>query len=75
MHTELTNTSLQKVIVTGDPNILMPPGAKVWPPYQTGDQRQLRFGGGAVDGVAVEKDDIRREACDFWRSIPKELHH
>lgn len=66
---------LASFIATGDPNTRRYEGAPEWPAYEAwagAGARQLRIGRGRV---VVEKDDIRREACEFWRSIPGQMKH
>ncbi|KAK4702104.1 hypothetical protein P7C70_g4122, partial [Phenoliferia sp. Uapishka_3] len=69
---EFTYTRTSPVIVTGDPNLLLPSDSTAWPTYRTDAQNQLRFQG---TQATVEADDIRREATEFWRSIPEVLQH
>ncbi|KAM0277065.1 hypothetical protein ACHAQH_006135 [Verticillium albo-atrum] len=62
---------LASFVLTGDPNKLREEGSAEWPGYEPKGYgleaeapEQLVVG---RDGPEVEKDDIRREQCLFWR--------
>ncbi|KAF8751501.1 Carboxylesterase family [Rhizoctonia solani] len=46
--------------------------APAWPRYTTQNETQIRFSNGTA---YTEPDNIRRNATDFWRSIPDVLMH
>ncbi|KPM35895.1 hypothetical protein AK830_g10664 [Neonectria ditissima] len=57
---------LSSFVATGDPNTHRYPGSPKWPQYAGGadEPQQLVVQPGATK---VEKDEIRKEACLFWR--------
>ncbi|KAI3396263.1 hypothetical protein diail_12345 [Diaporthe ilicicola] len=62
---------LASFVATGDPNTLKYPGSPEWPQYtpsgyglDSEPALQLLV---QPDGTTVEKDEIRREACLYWR--------
>ncbi|KAG9082273.1 hypothetical protein FRC06_005144, partial [Ceratobasidium sp. 370] len=59
-------------IASGNPNTHKDSSALSWPVYDLKNQTQLRFSNGSA---FVEPDNIRRNATDFWRSIPDVLMH
>ncbi|KAM0335174.1 hypothetical protein ACHAQA_000215 [Verticillium albo-atrum] len=58
-------------VLTGDPNVLRLPETPEWPAYEPAGYGLESEAPLQVvvnpDGVAVEKDDTRREGCLFWR--------
>lgn len=69
------NAYYTSFITSGDPNFLKSSESDtIWPVYSTTERYQLKFGG--KGGIAeVEADNIRLEAVEYWRSIPRILHH
>ncbi|KAF4817552.1 Lipase 1 [Colletotrichum siamense] len=63
-------------VVNGDPNTLKASPAAEWSLYSKPGSDGL---GWQVDvspnGTWLEKDSIRREALEYWRSIPVKLNH
>ncbi|QRV89870.1 carbohydrate esterase family 10 protein [Ceratobasidium sp. AG-Ba] len=59
-------------IASGNPNTHRNRSAPAWPVYDLNNETQLRFSNGSA---FVEPDNIRRNATDFWRSIPDVLMH
>ncbi|KAJ0166539.1 Lipase 1 [Colletotrichum tanaceti] len=63
-------------VVGGDPNAFKAPGAVDWIGYHgagsDGLGWQVRVG---ANETRIEKDDIRREAIEFWRANSKKLGH
>ena len=62
---------LASFVATGDPNTLRYPGSPEWPQYtpsgyglDSEPALQLLV---QPNGTTVEKDEIRREACLYWR--------
>ncbi|KAF8704552.1 type-B carboxylesterase lipase family, partial [Rhizoctonia solani] len=62
---------LPAVIAAGNPNKVSS-SAPVWPRYTIQNKIQIRFSNGTA---YTEPDNIRRNATDFWRSIPDVLMH
>ncbi|WYZ40811.1 hypothetical protein EsH8_IV_001152 [Colletotrichum jinshuiense] len=63
---------LSSFVLTGDPNPHRYPGSPEWPRYEpTGygidSEPALQIVVQPNNGTKVEKDDIRREACLYWR--------
>ncbi|CAE6403418.1 unnamed protein product [Rhizoctonia solani] len=67
----LMNAYWSSFVVFGDPNKANA-SAPAWPRYTTQSQTQIRFSNGTA---YAEPDNIRRNATDFWRSIPEVLMH
>ncbi|KAG8747312.1 hypothetical protein FRC10_001491 [Ceratobasidium sp. 414] len=59
-------------IASGNPSTHKDSSAPSWPVYDLKNGTQLRFSNGSA---FVELDNIRRNATDFWRSIPNVLMH
>ncbi|CAE6457227.1 unnamed protein product [Rhizoctonia solani] len=68
---KLMNAYWGSFIVSGDPNKANS-SAPAWPRYTTQNETQIRFSNGTA---YTETDSIRRNATDFWRSIPDVLMH
>ncbi|KAF5022182.1 hypothetical protein F66182_5769 [Fusarium sp. NRRL 66182] len=58
---------LASFVATGDPNSHRYPGSPKWPTYDGAEKSPLQI---VVQpkNTKVEKDNIRREACQYWRS-------
>ncbi|KAB5591730.1 Carboxylesterase [Ceratobasidium theobromae] len=69
---KLMNAYWSSFIVTGDPNKLLNGTAPYWTKYTTKNQTQIKLSNGTA---YTKADDIRRNATDFWRSIPDILMH
>lgn len=69
---KLMNAYWSSFIVSGDPNKYVNVTAPRWAKYTTKNQAQIRFSNGTA---YIEPDNIRRNATDFWRSIPDVLMH
>ncbi|KEP51580.1 carboxylesterase [Rhizoctonia solani 123E] len=67
---KLMNAYWSSFIVSGDPNKIG--SAPAWPRYTIDDETQIRFSNGTAYS---EPDNIRRNATNFWRSIPDVLMH
>ncbi|KAK2000479.1 acetylcholinesterase [Colletotrichum falcatum] len=63
-------------VVNGDPNARRASNAVEWTRYEgpgsdgLGWQVEVN-----ADGTRIERDDIRREAIEYWRAIPRKLGH
>ncbi|CAE6451059.1 unnamed protein product [Rhizoctonia solani] len=68
---KLMNVYWSSFIVFGDPNKVNS-SAPTWPQYAIKNETQMRFSNGTA---YTEPDNIRRNATDFWRSIPDVLMH
>ncbi|CAE7081466.1 unnamed protein product [Rhizoctonia solani] len=68
---KLMNAYWSSFIAFGDPNKVNS-SAPAWPRYTVGNETQIRFSNGTA---YTEPDNIRRNATDFWRSIPDVLMH
>ncbi|CAE6353128.1 unnamed protein product [Rhizoctonia solani] len=68
---KLMNAYWSSFIVSGDPNKANS-SAPAWPQYTTQNETQIKFSNGTA---YTEPDNIRRNATDFWRSIPDVLMH
>ncbi|KAH7341284.1 Alpha/Beta hydrolase protein [Rhizoctonia solani] len=68
---KLMNAYWSSFVVFGDPNKANA-SAPAWPRYTTQSETQIRFSNGTA---YAEPDNIRRNATDFWRSIPEVLMH
>ncbi|KAK7755835.1 hypothetical protein SLS62_002120 [Diatrype stigma] len=79
---------LASFVATGDPNALRQPGTPLWPRYELPQSQQEEDPTAAAaaaaapqqqlllrnrGGVAVERDDVRSEACRFWRDPERAL--
>ncbi|KAL2876446.1 hypothetical protein SGCOL_008252 [Colletotrichum sp. CLE4] len=63
-------------VVNGDPNKFKAADAAHWKEYIDPGSDSLGWQVNvSKNGTWVEKDDIRREAIEYWRSIPKKLDH
>ncbi|CAE6523244.1 unnamed protein product [Rhizoctonia solani] len=68
---KLMNAYWSSFIALGDPNKVNS-RAPAWPRYTIKSETQVRFSNGTA---YTEPDNIRRNATDFWRSIPDVLMH
>ncbi|KAH7341257.1 acetylcholinesterase [Rhizoctonia solani] len=68
----LMNAYWSSFIVSGDPNVHTPKAAPFWPRYLINNQTELRLTNGSA---YPEQDNFRKNALDFWRSIPEVLMH
>ncbi|KAF8704549.1 type-B carboxylesterase lipase family, partial [Rhizoctonia solani] len=68
---KIMNAYWSSFIAFGDPNKVNS-SAPAWPRYTTQNETQIRFSNGTA---YTEPDNIRRNATDFWRSIPDVLMH
>ncbi|KAG8763846.1 hypothetical protein FRC12_008381 [Ceratobasidium sp. 428] len=59
-------------IASGNPNTHRDSSAPEWQIYDLKNETQLRLSNGSA---FTEPDNIRRNATDFWRSIPDVLMH
>ncbi|KAF8602903.1 acetylcholinesterase [Ceratobasidium sp. AG-I] len=69
---KLMNAYWSSFVVSGNPNAFSANSRLVWPAYKTTNEQQIRFSNGSA---YIEPDGIRRNATDFWRSIPDVLMH
>ncbi|RDW63083.1 uncharacterized protein DSM5745_10194 [Aspergillus mulundensis] len=60
---------LASFVVSGDPNTFRYPGAPEWPGYRPDRKTQLVVRPG--NGTRAEVDDVRAEACAYWRSAER----
>ncbi|KAJ1308069.1 hypothetical protein OPQ81_002135 [Rhizoctonia solani] len=68
---KLMNAYWSSFIALGDPNKANS-SAPAWPRYTAQNEIQIRLSNGTA---YTEPDNIRRNATDFWRSIPEVLMH
>ncbi|KAG8768491.1 hypothetical protein FRC12_005524 [Ceratobasidium sp. 428] len=59
-------------IALGNPNTHKDSSAPEWQIYDLKNETQLRLSNGSA---FTEPDNIRRNATDFWRSVPDVLMH
>ncbi|KAF8602900.1 hypothetical protein BDV93DRAFT_580993 [Ceratobasidium sp. AG-I] len=69
---KLINAYWSSFVVSGNPNTFDANPMPAWPAYKIANEQQPRFSSGSA---FVEPDSIRRNATDFWRSIPDVLMH
>ncbi|KAK7438814.1 hypothetical protein CaCOL14_008368 [Colletotrichum acutatum] len=63
-------------VVSGDPNEFKAAGAAEWKKYNDPGSDGLGWQVNVSKNETwLEKDDIRREAIEYWRSIPEKLDH
>ncbi|KAF4919606.1 Lipase 1 [Colletotrichum viniferum] len=63
-------------VVNGDPNALKASAAAEWSLYSTPGSDGLGWQVNvSPNGTWLEADSIRREALEYWRSIPVKLNH
>ncbi|TQN63729.1 Lipase 1, partial [Colletotrichum shisoi] len=63
-------------VVGGDPNLFKAPGAVDWIRYDSAGSDGLGWQVSvSANETRIEKDDIRREAIEFWRANSRKLDH
>ncbi|KAK2034900.1 acetylcholinesterase [Colletotrichum zoysiae] len=63
-------------VVSGDPNAYKASNGLEWNRYDHPGSHGLGWQVKVdANGTRIERDDIRREALEYWRAIPKKLDH